>query len=361
MIGATPSHNKEFAFSPENLGLMKKAKIGIVRMPVRFPFADAGMEALNEKYKAAVTDIRRLQALGIRSFASFECAGSNRYDPATGKTGYIRATPLWVGSFDEDAFYERIERAAEFVGRDLADAVRWWQAANEPDIDTFIGDFTHEQNARYLRAIAKGLKKGNPDAQCGINLAGVGTMGGGDGTLGVHAYAKELIGQLYTDEGYFDYIGLDGYFGSWSGGKPADWIPYIDEAARVSKKPVIINEWGYSTLQRGAARPEADKKRYFNSEVCRHKDWDAGGGAKWLGKDHNEELQADYNRECVKIFSEHPAVIGNMYFQWQDQTTCWQCGEPDCPAECAWGCIRKDGTPKPGYYGLAEANAAYFD
>jgi hypothetical protein len=366
MIGATAPRSLDFMFSAENIELMKKAKIKYLRVPSYFPFADAGMDKVSDTYADSVKVVRKLKEIGIESFVSFPCAGSYRYNPQTGKTEFIRTVPDWLGTFEDDIFYERIEKATEFLGRDLKELTPWWQVANEPDIDTFIGMFTHEQNARYLRTIAKGLKKGNPNAQCGINIAGCAVMGGeGPGVLNyvhVHTYAAELISQLYTDEGLFDYMGLDAYFGTWSPGKPSDWVKYIDDAARVSKKPVIINEWGYSTLQRGAPRPPEDKKRKFNSAICREKDWDAEGNTnKWLGQDHSEKLQSDYNKECVKIFSEHPAVIGNLYFQWQDQSSCWQCGDPDCPAECAWGCIRTDGTPKPGYYGLAEANAEYFD
>jgi hypothetical protein len=360
LTGASPAR-EPFLFAPENIELMCRAKIKVVRMGAGFPFADECMEKLNDKYIALTKAVKKLKDIGIETLLSYECAGGSRYDPETGRVKTVRFTPGWVGGFDQDIFYQRTEAAAEFISRSLKDSVTWWQAANEPDIDSFIGDFTFEQNARYLQSIAKGVKKGNPGAKCGINLAGVGTMGGGDGTLGVHPYAKRLIETLYADDGFFDYIGLDGYFGSWSGGTPADWVPYIGEAAKVSGKPVFISEWGYSTIQRGEPRSEEDKKRNFNSIVCREKDWDAGGGAKWQGKDHNEEMQSGYIMECVKIFSEHPAVIGNLFFQWQDQVVCWQCGEPDCPAECGWGCLRADGTPKPGYFGLVEANEKYFD
>jgi hypothetical protein len=113
-------------------------------------------------------------------------------------------------------------------------------------------------------------------------------------------------------------------------------------------------------LQRGVPRSPEDEDRFFNSPVCRDKDWDAIGPAKWRGQDHSEALQAAYIEECVKIFAEHPAVIGNLFFQWQDPPRCWQCGAIDCPAECGWGCIRSDGTPKPGYYALVKANKEHF-
>ena len=67
------------------------------------------------------------------------------------------------------------------------------------------------------------------------------------------------------------------------------------------------------------------------------------------------------DKEAIaKIFAENEHCIGHLFFQWQDQANCWQCGEPDCPSECAWGCIRTDGTPKPGYYALAEEYNKYF-
>ena len=76
---------------------------------------------------------------------------------------------------------------------------------------------------------------------------------------------------------------------------------------------------------------------------------------------HNPEEQADYIRECMKIFAEHPAVIGEFFFRWSDTETCWQCGDPLCPAECAWGIVDVHGNPKPGYYALKESYEKYFN
>ncbi len=55
-------------------------------------------------------------------------------------------------------------------------------------------------------------------------------------------------------------------------------------------------------------------------------------------------------------------MLGQLYFRWADQPTCWQCGKPDCPAETAWGLVDLEGRPKPSYYaykdGVARMRAA---
>ena len=77
-------------------------------------------------------------------------------------------------------------------------------------------------------------------------------------------------------------------------------------------------------------------------------------------KGDTPEEQARYVQLCQKIFAEHPAVIGNFFFRWSDAETCWQCGERDCPAECAWGCVDVNENPKPAYYALKEGNEKWF-
>ena len=111
---------------------------------------------------------------------------------------------------------------------------------------------------------ARGLKHGNPAAKPGINL---GFM---------NEYAEWLLGELYRcEDSPFDYIGIDGYMGSWQEGGPDDWKWYIDKAYALTGKPVIINEWGYSTLQRGP-NPDPEAQRKYNQTVCRDKSWVLG-------------------------------------------------------------------------------------
>jgi len=341
---------------------MKKANIRYIRMPLSFPYADEGMTRLNDKYLKQLDVIRTLKDAGFETLASTGCASSYRYNAENGKVECMRHLPDWVGEFDQDIFYERMKKAMAFIAKETKGLVNWWQVANEPDIETFYGVLTHEQNERFLKYCAAGLKEGNPDARVGINLAGDGLIFsvGAQGESN-EAYGPKLLATLYNGDGLFDYLGIDGYFGSWANGNPSDWVPYIDKVHELTKAPVIIIEWGYSTRQRGEPRTAEDRDRFFNSKVCLEKDWDAGSAVKWLNKDHSEELQADYIKQCAKIFAEHPAVIGNLFFRWEDTPACWQCGAPDCPAEVAWGCIRVDGTPKPGYYALVEAYNEYFE
>jgi hypothetical protein len=100
---------------------------------------------------------------------------------------------------------------------------------------------------------------------------------------------------------------------------------------------------------------DPERKKHYNQSVCRDKAW-----PRVWRKEHSPQEQAVYIRECLKVFAEHPKVIGNFFFRWSDTATCWQCGQSDCPAECAWGIVDVKGKPKPGYYALKDAVKALF-
>ncbi len=347
-----------FAHSEECVRLMKEAGLMLARTILPFPFADEGMSELSAEYTRALDCVRLYHKNGIETMAAIGTAEQSRVDK-DGMVSCVRCYPGWMGGYDGDLYYEVLGKAAQRMAEDVAGMVRYWQIGNENDLDAFRGSLTHEQNVRYLQTLARGVKQVNPGAVCGINLAGSYEIGDrkerGSNLADVHPYAEKLIRELYRcKDSYFDYIGLDGYFGSWADGGPENWTAYIDRAHAVSGRPVIINEWGYSSLQRGAPRPAEDQNRRFNSDVCRYKDWDKNNTVKWLGVDHSEEMQANYITECLKIFASHPHCIGNLFFQWQDMAQCWQCGAEDCPAETAWGCIDKEGRPKPGYFALKQ-------
>ena len=169
-------------------------------------------------------------------------------------------------------------------------------------------------------------------------------------------YSRWLLKELYADEDCpFDYLGLDAYFGSWQPGGPENWNGYIDETYEIAGKPIMINEWGYSSLYSSPKTRDLELKEYYNQDVCRHKSWDR----VWK-KEHSREEQAEYILQCLEIFANHPAVIGNFFFRWSDTETCWQCGEPECPAECAWGLVDVTQKPKPAYYAYQEGVSKFF-
>ncbi len=325
-----------------NFDLMRKAGINALRYGFGFPFEEDG-KTPGKRFMDAVDGAVKLRKQGFQLLGSTFGPGSYRYDPEKKRTTWVSSIPESIGGYDSDEFYIVAEAAGEFLGRECAELCEYWQVANEPDIDIFKGDMTDEQSVRFLISVAKGLKKGNPNAKPGINL---GFM---------TPYSEWLLRELYQiPDTPFEYIGLDGYMGSWQPGGPSDWLWYIDKAYDITGKPVIINEWGYSTLQSGP-NPDPGGKRHYNQSVCRNKAWEH----VWKNG-HNPEEQADYIRECMKIFAGHPAVIGEFFFRWSDTETCWQCGDPLCPAECAWGIVDVHGNPKPGYYALKESYEKYF-
>jgi len=331
MIGITPAHdNPDFA-------LMRELGIKWVRQGYPFPFGDE-KGTLSKSFLRADKEIEKFRAEGFEILCSFTGPGSMRYVPDAGKTVYSRAVPDYLGDPSEGRYQKLLFEAAAFVGEYTKGRITWWQIANEPDIDIFYGPLSEQDNINFLLNATNGILKGNPEAKCGINLGYI------------NDYARMLMREMYAvPDSPFAYLGIDGYMGSWQHGGPESWKPYIDETAKLSGKPIIINEWGFSSLQQGEKHTDIGRKNHYNQDVCRQKRWHIA----W-GNGHTPEEQARYVGECLPVFAEHPDVIGNFFFRWSDTDQCWQCGEADCPAECAWGCVDCGQKPKPAYYALKD-------
>jgi len=337
MVGISPTRN-DIDFK-----LLRDLGVKWVRKGYPFPFADE-KGTLSKRFLDADESIERFRAEGFEILCSIPGPGVVSYDSEEKITKFHRSAPAYFGEASDEKYFEKLYEATVFLGEFTKGRIQWWQIANEPDIDIFYGPLNEAQNIRFLTTAAKGILKSNPDAQCGINLGYI------------NDYARVLMREMYAiPNSPFAYLGIDGYMGSWQPGGPKSWVKYIEETAALSGKPIIINEWGFSSLQWGEKYTDPERKKHYNQGVCYDKYW----GYTW-GQGRTPEAQALYVSECLPIFAEHPAVIGNFFFRWDDAKTCWQCGEPDCPAECAWGCVDVDEKPKPAYYALQEGFKTLF-
>ncbi len=326
-----------------DIDLLKAAGVQWVRMFTGLPYMEKRDE-VSQAFLDRLEVIKQWRNKGFKIFGTTPGPGSFRYSPEEGKTVWVSRMPEWMGVLGTDEFWENLEYHCAESARLTKDIVDMFQVANEPDIDIFKGALTDDQSVQYLLSSARGVKKGNPDAQAGINLGFI------------TDYSRWLLRQLYViPECPFDYLGLDAYFGSWQPGGPESWIGYINETHEITGKPIMINEWGYSSIESSPKTKDLDMKEYYNQDVCRHKAWDR----VWK-KEHNREEQAEFISECLEIFANHPNVIGNFFFRWSDTETCWQCGEVDCPAECAWGMVDVKQDPKPAYYAYQESIKKFF-
>lgn len=314
-----------------DLTLVKDAGVEWLRASFRFPFKERSGRNSPE-FEASLSEAQRRKSLGFSLLGTSPGPGSSRYDPKLDKTVWQSSVPEWGGSPEDAEYYQVIEEACAVIAREAEDLVEFWQIANEPDVHIFRGPLSDRQMIDFLFAAARGIGRGNSAAMPGINVG-----------LG-HGRWRTALEAVYTppDSPFKSgFIGIDGYLGSWSSGGPDDWPKYIDEIHRITGRPVIINEWGYSSLQ-GA--PKEKEREYYNQDVCRNKTW------KYVWrKEHSPDEQAEYVKACLKIFDDHPRVLGHFFFRWDDTQTCWQCGEQQCPAECAWGLVDVEGRPKPAY------------
>ncbi len=281
---------------------------------------------------------------------------------------------------------EGLDLAAEVcakMAKALKASVRCWQITNEMHVPHFRAPLTTAQSAEFVIACAKGIRNGDPDGCVGHNSCN------GEWREKYCRYIEESIGGS-------DYIGLDCYAGTWGDGNVDTYSREIDLFYEALGIPVILMEFGYSSLGRYVPDTAPEIQKYFedhgfsgredavarldefvrtlpeglqrNVEHCAEEDkadyalgsfqhvlkyWNHDGG---IG--HTEEGQAEFYRQLLPKLLAHPHLGGAILYCWKDSQTCFTCGQDDCPCETAWGICRLDESRKPAYYAVKEAFAA---
>ena len=249
-------------------------------------------------------------------------------------------------------YYESYRRLCAFLGREYQGLIDYWQVANELDIWIFRDTLSLEESVEFLKAGLRGLKDVDKAFQVGINITLFPSRPGEvDGNTDKHegVFLAKGIYQDPTVE--VDYAGFDSYVGTWRQGGVEDWNDYLDSFYELTGKPIIIQEFGYSSAGEMMTEEEAAKGAY----PCEVKKWKFA----WNGG-HTPDVQAAFISESYRIFAQKPFVIGAIYYRWNDQATCWQCGQPDCPAETAWGLVTLQNELKPSYHSLKKSLATYW-
>ena len=248
------------------------------------------------------------------------------------------------GAPGSPAQYEAYRRVCAWLATDLDGVVDLWQVANELDIWIFRHTLTLEQSVDFLKAGLAGIKESGPGRKAGINITLFPSRPGEvDGNT--ERNEGEFIARaIYGDPGVaVDYAGFDSYPGTWREGGAESWSDYLDRFHVLTGKPVIIQEFGYSSA--GGLMTEAEKRKGLYP--CQAKKWRYA----WRGA-HTPGIQAQFIEESFRVFVSKPYVAGAIYYRWKDAKLCWQCKQADCPAETAWGLLDADGRINPSYHSL---------
>lgn len=319
--------------------LLKEAGIGWLRRSFPFPFRDRVGGELTREYVEARELARKTHEAGFRLMGVTPLPGiATRERDEDGNLQFRKwnpRVPEWCGELGSEQFLNTYNETCAWLAEDLADLVPAWQVANELDISPFADGMNPREACDLIQAGATGLKETDPSLLVGFNL----TAGWGR-TL-------YFAGYFYGGRGGpLDYVGLDGYYGTWQAGGPESWAERIETISAWSGAPVLVNEWGFSSA--GGVMDE--EERESGSSVCDLHKWEHTWGAG-----HNPEGQAEFVREAFKVFDrKRESILGLFFYRWEDQQECWQCGAPACPAETAWGLVDRDGRPKLAYYAFKQ-------
>ena len=326
----------------QELSLTRESGVEWTRLSFVMPFEDRMHGRLTQRYVEARAQAELLHRNGMKILGTTPLPFSARWEPDENGALRMNLTPMlpeWLGPIGSATYNKGYEEICSWLADDLRGIVPVWQIANELDIDLFAGPMTPRQSCEFIVHGAKGLKRADPSLLVGHNPAG-------------DPEAYYLYGWLYgRGEPLLDYCGVDGYYGTWQAGGPESWAKRITELSELTGVPVLLNEWGFSSG--GELMPNGAVPPTIYQPLCQERKW----WHTW-GPGHTPEGQAEFIRECFKVFRAHrEKLLGAFYFKWKDAETCWQCGRKDCPIETHWGLLEADGKIKPSLAAYKEGAA----
>jgi hypothetical protein len=250
------------------------------------------------------------------------------------------------------AYLENYRRMCAFLASEFKGLIDFWQVANEVDIWIFRASLSLEQAVDFLKAGLRGIKGVSKDLKAGINITLFPSKPGEvDGNTNRHEGIFIARGIYQDPDLDVDYAGFDSYPGTWRDGGAESWDAYLDALYELVRKPIIIQEFGYASAGDLMTASEKASQVY----PCEVKKWKFA----WRGA-HSPEVQAEFIAESYRVFAQKPFVLGAIYYSWKDSAKCWQCGQPDCPAETAWGLVDRNQNLKPSYHALKDSLATWF-
>ena len=329
LIGVAAQHRPtERPTTPFNYDRMRDAGVTHVRLGFRVPFTDESMTTTTPEFQLQEREIDRIAASGLKVMGYTPHPGG---DPDIGG-GY----PEWGGSLGSAGYLAHYGAVSEWLVdrfRDVADA---WQISNELNADLFAGGMTPDQGIAYLEHGAEGVRRANPDALIGFNMAGFGDT------------AMAMYRRLLDPGGFdWDYIGCDGYM------RPDLWPEMFDRLKAISDKPIIVQEFGWASAGITLTEEQTRSIGRFSARLrCEYLGWPRD----WGDHEHTPEDQAVYVAECMEQFLNEPRVAGVLFWRWDDAPVCWLCGRPSstCPGTGRWGLVDEQGQQKPSLDAFAE-------
>lgn len=325
------------ALPTADVNLMKAAGIGWLRHGFPYPFVDRLGGAKSERYLQARAMAEKRAEQGFKLMGTTPGLGIGTMQKD--ENGRLRMVwrdgfPAWMGRPGTPEFLKSYRELCAFLAEDLKDLVQMWQIANELEIPQFAGPLNMRQACELVIEAAHGLKDADPNLIVGTNTGG-------------STRSYYLYGRLHADpKAPLDYCGVDQYYGTWQEGGPETWRDRLQELWDLTGLKVLINEWGYSS----AGGVQTLEEQQVRVPICQTRKWrNAWGGG------HTPEIQGEYVRIAYDVFCEkRDILLGAFFYRWEDQEKCWQCGQPDCPVETAWGLVDKENKPKPAYYAFQD-------
>jgi hypothetical protein len=315
-----------------NYELMREAGIEWVRMGFRTPFTDASMATLTPEFEDQEREVALLQANGFKVMGYTPFPGG---DPDIGG-----AFPAWGGEVGSAGYYAFYEAVCAWLAQRFQGVAPAWQVANEMNAPDWNGGLTADQGVLFLQHGGRGIKQGNPAAQIGVNMAGFNDT------------ALYMYRQLFTSPMvHFDYIGADGYFGSYDRGGPETWQAKLDQLWAIAQRPIIVQEFGYPSA--GGTMTDETHRQDIQTYRCLDRAWPYS----WEDRDHTPQTQAEYIARCMALFANDKRIQGVFLWRWNDGKRCWLCGSPACPITGNWGLVDCDEQPKPAFYAFQQGAA----